>query len=65
MRGLREQIFTMGIVDGMCSNDLQLVAGESPDVIEKRRSLETDIERLQHARQVLEDYSIQTASNAF
>ncbi|GES63821.1 hypothetical protein ATEIFO6365_0007050800 [Aspergillus terreus] len=54
MRGLREQIFTMGIVDGMYSNDLQLVAGESPGVIAERGRLETEIETLQHARQVLE-----------
>jgi hypothetical protein len=50
----------MEIVDDMSCNDLQLVVGESPDVIEKRRSLERDIERLQHAREVLEAHSGQT-----
>lgn len=65
MRGLREQIFAMGIVDSMCSNDLQLVAGESPDATEERRSLQSDIKRLQDARQVLEDYGTHSASDAF
>ncbi|KAL2845257.1 P-loop containing nucleoside triphosphate hydrolase protein [Aspergillus pseudoustus] len=56
LKGLRDSIFTFGIVTEIDTHTLQLVAGETQDLSERRSTLSAQVSKLQEVSRVLQAF---------